>query len=64
MTKKKKEKLKLIISKKSGWLNHKILINLGKERDELFNKGEKVEVTKEELKTIGKHRWLEVESGS
>ena len=64
MTKKKKEKLKLIISKKPGWSDHKCLTNLDKERDKLFNKGVKIEVTEQELKTIGKHRWLEVESGS
>ena len=55
----------ILISKSKGYGDeHKILVpGLDKERRAKFNKGGKVTVTKEELKTIGKHRWLEVSNG-
>ena len=55
----------LSISKSKGYgQEFNILVpGLDKERLAKFNKGGKVTVTKEELKTIGKHRWLEVSNG-
>jgi hypothetical protein len=61
------KKAGLTISKAKGYgAEHKIKLgNFGidKERTGKFNKGGKVAVTKEELETIGKHRWLEVHNG-
>jgi len=56
----------LSISKSKSYAVHKVQLgNFGidKERTGKFNKGGKITVTKEELKTIGKHRWLEVSNG-
>lgn len=64
MTEKKPVKSGIVISKsKSYGIEHKIVLGLDKEKTEKFNKGEKITVTKEELETIGKHRWLEVSNG-
>ena len=63
MEKKKEIKSTLTISKAKGYEKHKVLINLDQERDAKFNSGDKIEITEEELKTIGLHRWLEVERG-
>lgn len=62
---KKEEASKLLIYKTEGYKNHRvILIPFGfKGEEEIkFNSGEKLEVTEEQLKSIGKHRWLEVEN--
>ena len=47
------------ISKKYG-KDHKIILPIDPERLKAFNEGESIEVTEEELKSIGEHRWLEV----
>jgi hypothetical protein len=44
-----------------NYLGQKILVNLDEIRDLKFNAGEKIEVTEEELKQIGDHKWLIVE---
>jgi len=63
MEEKKPVKSGIVISKSKSYAEHKISLKLDKERTGKFNKGEKITVTKEELKTIGKHRWLEVGNG-
>ena len=50
-----------LIYKHSDWLDQKVLVNLDELRDIKFNAGEKVEVSPEELQSIGDHRWLIVE---
>jgi len=60
----KKVKPGISISKsKSYGAEFKIILGLDKDREGKFNKGGKITVTKEELETIGKHRWLEVNNG-
>lgn len=51
----------MLIYKNPNWIDQKILVNLDEVRDLKFNAGEKIEVTEEELKAIGEHRWLIVE---
>ena len=51
----------LTIYKNAGWLDQKVLVNLDEVRDIKFNAGEKIQVTEDELKQIGEHRWLIVE---
>jgi len=65
MEEKKPVKSGIVISKSKSYEVHKISLDkyVDKERTIKFNKGEKITVTKEELKTIGEHRWLEVENG-
>ena len=58
-----KDKKEISISKSKSYAEHKINLGLDKERVNKFNKGGKITVTKQELKTIGKHRWLEVNNG-
>ena len=60
----KKEKPGISISKSKGYgPEFKINLKLDKDRMGKFNKGGKITVTEEELKTIGEHRWLEVNNG-
>ncbi len=51
----------MLIYKSPNWIDQKVLVNLDEIRDLKFNAGEKVEVTEDELKQIGDHRWLIVE---
>ena len=53
-----KKKTGLTISKAKSYSEHKCKLGLDKEREKKFNKGEKITVTKQELKSIGEHRWL------
>lgn len=47
--------------KKKGYENHQcILEGIDEERQLLFNSGEEIEITEQEFKIIGYHRWLEV----
>ena len=62
MEEKKPVKSGIVISKSKSYEVHKISLGLDKERTIKFNKGEKITVTKEELETIGEHRWLEVDA--
>ena len=62
MAKKESTQLTVIISKEKSWTN-RIILPLDKERLTKFNKGEDIEVTEEELKSILDNnvaRWLEV----
>ena len=63
MEEKKPVKSGIVISKSKSYEVHKIVLGLDKERTIKFNKGEKITITKEELETIGEHRWLEVSNG-
>ena len=58
MAKKQSTELKCVIYLSPNYLGSKIITNLDDVRDIQFNAGEKIEVTEEELKLIGKHRWL------
>ena len=63
MAKEKDTESKLAIYKTDGYKNHSVLISrfgFKKEEEQKFNSGEKLEVTEEQLETIGKHRWLGV----
>ena len=52
----------IIISKNLSYDKHKLETKgLDIDRVIKFNKGEKIQVTKEELEVIGLHRWLIVE---
>lgn len=51
-----------LIYKHPDWLDQKVLVNLDDLRDIKFNAGEKIEVSPEELQSIGEHRWLIVEN--
>ena len=62
MAKKETTQSYVTISKEKSYDKHKVILNLDAERTEKFNKGEKIEVTEQELNTIGKHRWVEVVS--
>lgn len=53
--------LKYTIYLNPNYKGQKILVNLDEIRDLKFNAGEKIEVTEDELNTIGSHRWLIVE---
>ncbi len=57
------EKKGITISKSKSYAKHRISLKLERLRTDKFNKGGKITVTKEELETIGEHRWLEVDSG-
>ena len=51
--------LTLLISKDQSYKEHKVLLGLDKEREDKFNNMETIEVSEDELKTIGDHpRWL------
>ena len=64
MEKEKKElKSTVTICKNKGYSFHKIILPLDKDRSDDFNKMKNIEVTKEELKAIGEHRWLEIKNG-
>jgi len=63
MIEKKPVKSGIVISKSKAYDVHKISLGLDKERTIKFNKGEKITVTKDELKTIGDRKWLEVGNG-
>lgn len=54
--------LKYTIYLSPNYLGKRILVNLDEIRDLKFNAGEKIEVTEDELKQIGDHRWLIVEN--
>ena len=58
MAKKQSTELKCIIYLNPNYLGSRIITNLDDVRDIQFNAGEKIEVTEEELKLIGNHRWL------
>ena len=60
MAKKEELKSQLVIYKTEGYKNHKIILGLDKSRTIDFNDGKEISVTEEELKAIGKHRWLGV----
>lgn len=53
--------LKYTIYLNPNYGGQKILVNLDEIRDLKFNAGEKIEVTEDELNSIGQHRWLIVE---
>ena len=59
MTEKKEKKSTLTISKHSGYKNMECILGLDIKREKEFNSMKKVEVTKDELLKIGKHRWLQ-----
>jgi len=66
-TEKKSKEVKsgVTISKNPSYDQHKLrLPGLDLARVIKFNKGEKITITEEELKAIGRHRWLEVKNGS
>ena len=49
----------ITISKDLSYDKHKLILKgLGLDKVLKFNKGEEIQVTQEELETIGKHRWL------
>ena len=50
--------LKCVIYLSPNYVGSKIITNLDDVRDIKFNAGEKIEITKDELKLIGDHRWL------
>lgn len=52
------------ISKASGWKDMRVILPIEKEREDKFNKMEVIEISLEELKAIGQHRWLEVQDGN
>lgn len=59
MAKKQEQKSTVTISKNPSYDKHKLrLTGLDLDRSIKFNKGEKIEVTLEELNAIGRHRWL------
>ena len=66
MEEKKPVKSGIVIFRSKSYDVHKISLGkfgIDKERTKKFNKGEKITVTKDELKTIGEHRWLDVGNG-
>ena len=63
MAKKESIESTVTISKEKSYKDHKIILPIDAERTAKFNKGETIEVTEEELKTI-KGRWLEVKNVS
>ena len=62
MAKKQDIVSKSLIYLNPNYLGQKIIMNLDEVRDLKFNAGEKIEVTEQELKDIGCHRWLIVEN--
>jgi len=47
------------ISKEQGYKGMKIILaGIEQERTDKFNDFETIEITKEELRSIGEHRWL------
>jgi hypothetical protein len=62
MAKKQDTLSPLTIYLNPNYLGQKILVNLDEIRNIKFNAGEKVEITEQELKEIGNHRWLIVEN--
>jgi len=47
------------INKTANYLSHKIILNgIDEKRTQEFNEGKIIEVTENELKEIGYHRWL------
>ena len=66
MEKKESTKSTVTILKTKSYADHKIVLPLDAQRTEKFNKGEKIEVSEEELtliKSTGNCRWLEVKIG-
>ena len=63
MAKKESIESTVTIQKEKSYLNHTVILPIDAERTEKFNRGEAIEVTQEELKTI-KGRWLEVKNVS
>lgn len=59
MEEKQKQKSGLSISKAEGYKDMKIILGLDDKREKEFNSGKKIEVSKDELLKIGKHRWLQ-----
>ena len=59
MEEKQKSKSTLTISKSDSYKGLNVVLGLDEKRDKEFNLMKKVEVTKEELLKIGKHRWLQ-----
>ena len=59
MEKKVELKSALTISKTEGYKDMKCVLGLDGKREKEFNAMKKIEVTKEELHKIGKHRWLQ-----
>ena len=58
-TKKEKDNESVSISKENSYMNHTCLLdNIDDERQRLFNSGENISVSQDELKVIGNHRWL------
>ena len=58
MEQKQSTELKCVISLSPNYWGLKIITGLDDLRDTKFNAGDKIEVTKDELKLIGNHRWL------
>ena len=59
MEEKQKQKSGLSISKHSGYKDMKIILGLDDKREKEFNLMKTIEVSKDELLRIGKHRWLQ-----
>ena len=55
---KEEKELIIIISREPSYDKHKLVMHLDLDRTIKFNKGEKIEVTQEELDVMGLHRWL------
>ena len=50
-----------VINKSANYLDHKIILSgIDEKRVTEFNQCKTIEVTEQELKAIGLHRWLEV----
>ena len=67
MDKKKESQSILGISKATSYTGLQIILNgIDEVRQQEFNAGKTIEVTEEELKQIGNHRWLikEIENGN
>ena len=55
---KEEKELTITISREPSYDKHKLVMHLDLNRTIKFNKGEKIEVTQEELDAMGLHRWL------
>ena len=55
---KEEKELTITISREPSYDKHKLVMHLDLNRTIKFNKGEKIEVTQEELDTMGLHRWI------
>lgn len=62
MAKAKADQKELIsINRTANYSDHTIILaGIDEKRTKEFNQGKVIEITPEELKAIGEHRWLEV----